>query len=151
MTSWHGHTDCITGLCGESTGYQWIPFQKASNAEIWWGFLLIAGTNCRTNSPIAGDWDQMIMQRHSNRIISTPNPICANVKTQTECIYINAATQWPDQLWQALRTSTHYGLSKNDRYFAWTRLFNSFPWLWLSNFYSNFTEVCPIDYESTLV
>ena len=36
MTSSNGNIFCIAGLLwGESTGHQWIPLAKASDAELW--------------------------------------------------------------------------------------------------------------------
>ena len=36
MTSWNGNIFLLTGpLCGEFTGYRWIPLIKASDAELW--------------------------------------------------------------------------------------------------------------------
>ena len=36
MTSSNGSFFCVTGhLCGEFTGYRWIPLTKASVAELW--------------------------------------------------------------------------------------------------------------------
>ena len=42
MTSSNGNISRVTGpLCGEFTGYRWIPPKKASDAELWC-FLLSA-------------------------------------------------------------------------------------------------------------
>ena len=41
MTSSNGSTFCVTDpLCGEFTGYRWIPLTKASDAELWCFFDL---------------------------------------------------------------------------------------------------------------
>ena len=37
MTSSNGNIFRVTGhLCGEFTGYRWIPLTKASDAELWY-------------------------------------------------------------------------------------------------------------------
>ena len=37
MTSSNGIIFCVTGpLCGEFTGYRWIPLTKASDEELWY-------------------------------------------------------------------------------------------------------------------
>ena len=36
-TTSNGDIFCVTGhLCGELTGYRWIPVTKASDVELWW-------------------------------------------------------------------------------------------------------------------
>ena len=41
MTLSHGNIYRVTGpLCGEFTGYRWIPLTKTSNAELWFFFDL---------------------------------------------------------------------------------------------------------------
>ena len=40
-TSCHGNTFCNTGpLWGKFTGHGWIPFTRASNAELWCSFVV---------------------------------------------------------------------------------------------------------------
>ena len=40
MTSSNGNIFRVTGpLCGEFTGHRWIPLTKASDAELWYGWV----------------------------------------------------------------------------------------------------------------
>ena len=49
--SWHGNASHITGpLCGESTGHQWIPVISDQRFGDFMFHLLLAGTNCWTNT-----------------------------------------------------------------------------------------------------
>ena len=42
MTLSNGNIFRVTGpLCGEFTGHRWIPLTKASDTELWWGFLSV--------------------------------------------------------------------------------------------------------------
>ena len=44
MTSSHGNIFRVTGLlCGELTGHRWIPYKKASDAELWCFLIIING------------------------------------------------------------------------------------------------------------
>ena len=55
MTSSNGSIFRFTGhLCGEFTGHRWIPYTKASDAELWY-FLWSAQINGWVNNGEAGD------------------------------------------------------------------------------------------------
>ena len=43
MTSWHGHSFCITGpLCGEPTDHQWIILQNGTVVRNFDGFVVLS-------------------------------------------------------------------------------------------------------------
>ena len=56
MTSSNGNIYRLTGpLCGEFTGYRWIPLTKATDVELWWCFFFICvWINCWINNRKAG-------------------------------------------------------------------------------------------------
>ena len=52
----NGNIFRVTGhLWWKSTGHRWIPLTKASDAELWFLFLICAWTNCWANNQDAGD------------------------------------------------------------------------------------------------
>ena len=56
MMSSNGNIFRVTGhLCGELTGPRWIPHTKASDAELWYFFLICVWINGWVNNREAGD------------------------------------------------------------------------------------------------
>ena len=56
MTSSNRSIFRVTGhLCGEFTGPRWIPRTKASDAELWWFFLICVWINGWVKIREAGD------------------------------------------------------------------------------------------------
>ena len=72
---WHGP------LCGEFTGHRWIPYTKASDAELWC-FPWSAWINGWVNTREAGD-----LRRHR----AHDNVIVMNILI----IYFSACRSWP--------------------------------------------------------
>ena len=57
MTSSNGNIFRVTGpLWGKCTGHRWIPFPKASDAELWCFSFICAWTNNWANNRINGDY-----------------------------------------------------------------------------------------------
>ena len=68
MTSSNGNIFRVTGpLCGEFTGHWWIPLKKASDAELWYLFILCL--NKRLSKQSRGWWFETLSRplwRHCN-------------------------------------------------------------------------------------
>ena len=63
MRSSNGNIFCVIGpLRGESTGHQWIPLTKASDAEHWWLFYL--RLNKRLNKQSRWRWFGTPLRTH---------------------------------------------------------------------------------------
>ena len=69
---WHHQIFCVTGpLWGESTGHQWIPLTKVSDAELWCFLWSTPWINGWINNREAGDlrhyrthYDVIVMRSH---------------------------------------------------------------------------------------
>ena len=93
MTLSNGNIFRVTGpLCGEFTGYRWIPLTKASNAEIWYFFWSTPWINGWVNNREAGDlrnhrthYDVIVMSQQRHGLFSSLYVWPRNQPTALDC------------------------------------------------------------------
>ena len=139
MTSSNGNIFRVTGpLCGEFTGYRWIPLTKASDAELWcflwsaswingwgWWFETLSRSlwrHCNDLSCIVNVMAAVDLLTRGTLNTSTINKVCWKIKAFIYCLYQNmdlsSAVYFKDVVLQSADQKC-LTRSRENSHFAW--------------------------------